>query len=209
MSLCLLISYFSVLDLLIYSPSSSSISEMTLSTRFILASSDWMKMMLSGYFGLTLTFLVSLSKSQSSADQSGTWWSCNWVFVGRSLIAYTRYSMNSSADKQSPWHIPIAVLMSSPTFSSNLTFRMTSLRTKCIICSSLSIKMSFKIFISLESLTVSKAFDMSLHVFTCLYIFSIWCRYVCWFGTSLFWTCWYIVLLLVAYQRWLFLLGSS
>ena len=88
-SLCLLIWYFYVLDLLIYSPSSSSISWMTISTRLFLASSYRMKVMSSVCFGSTLTVLVSLSVSKSRADQSGCRWSYNWVLVGRGLLAYT------------------------------------------------------------------------------------------------------------------------
>ena len=69
----------------------------------------------------------------------------------------TNNSMNSRADKQSPWQIPIAVSMSAPIF----TFRMTSFIGRYIIWSSLGVKMFFRISISLERFTVSKSLDIS------------------------------------------------
>ena len=112
--------------------------------------SGWMKVMSSACFRSTLTFLVSLSISQFSADQSGHWYSSNWVFVSRSLIAYAKYNINSSVDKQSPWHNLIAVPMSSPILSSNLTYKVMQFTSKCIICSFQDLYL-FKVINSVKS----------------------------------------------------------
>ena len=73
MSLYLLIWYRSVLDLLIHSSSSRSISGMTLSTMLFLVLSDRMKMVSSVNLGPTITFVVSLSGRISLWSQSGRW----------------------------------------------------------------------------------------------------------------------------------------
>ena len=75
-------------------------------------------------------------------------------------MAYARYSMNSRADKQSPWQILIAVGISAPTLSPIFTFRMTSFICSYTIWSSLGVKMFLRISISLERFTVSKALDI-------------------------------------------------
>ena len=156
----LLIWCFSVLLLLMQSPSLHSILGTTLSTWFILASSEWMKVMSSAYFGSISIWSLSLSTIQSNADHRSDGNLQGIGPLGIGLMAYARYSMNSRADKQSPWQIPIAVSISAPTLSPIFTFRMTSFLSRYTKWSSLGVKMFLRISISWERFTVSKALDI-------------------------------------------------